>query len=264
MAYNEKDGMYYGYIYKIINNVNDKVYIGQTTTNTKLRWAQHITEAKSFRFNEMILYKSMRKYGIDNFRLLEVEEISANTKDELIELLNNKEMYYISSYNTLLPNGYNMTIGGGNNSERIKKPVDSYFADGTFDAHYESINEASRAISGNTNCCNNIFQCCVGKREYAYKRIWRYSCDSFDKYEVKHTQEEIERYKNRTVICQYSLDGTLIKSYPSISNAAMSLGYKYNRTTDISNCCKGITRTAFGYVWRFDGDEFDKYTIANK
>ena len=37
MAIN-KDGTYTGYIYKITNLINEKVYIGQTTTTIDHRW----------------------------------------------------------------------------------------------------------------------------------------------------------------------------------------------------------------------------------
>ena len=30
MSYNKETGMYEGYIYKIVNDINDKVYIGHT------------------------------------------------------------------------------------------------------------------------------------------------------------------------------------------------------------------------------------------
>lgn len=36
MAYNKETGMYEGYIYKIINNINNKAYIGQTITTIRL------------------------------------------------------------------------------------------------------------------------------------------------------------------------------------------------------------------------------------
>jgi len=34
-----------GYIYKIINNVNNKIYIGQTSRSIESRWKEHIIES---------------------------------------------------------------------------------------------------------------------------------------------------------------------------------------------------------------------------
>ena len=41
-----------------------------------------------------------------------LEEIKAKTKEELQKILSNKERDYILKYNTLVPNGYNLTTGG--------------------------------------------------------------------------------------------------------------------------------------------------------
>lgn len=37
MAYNKETGMWEGYIYKIWNDINDKIYIGQTYSTIKER-----------------------------------------------------------------------------------------------------------------------------------------------------------------------------------------------------------------------------------
>ena len=49
-----------------------------------------------------LLYQAMREFGIDNFSFEVIEEC------ELINL-NDKEKYYIDKYNTMNPNGYNMS-----------------------------------------------------------------------------------------------------------------------------------------------------------
>ena len=47
----------------------------------------------------------MRKYGIENFSIKEIENISDN-------LLNDREIYWIKEYNSYVPNGYNCDLGG--------------------------------------------------------------------------------------------------------------------------------------------------------
>ena len=96
-----------GYIYKITNLQNNKIYIGKTTTCIQERFSKHIYEAntpntKGYTF---ILHKAFRKYGINNFNIEQIEEIDNS-------LLNDREIYWINFYNSTIPNGYNMTFGG--------------------------------------------------------------------------------------------------------------------------------------------------------
>lgn len=91
----------------IKNKLNNKVYIGQSI-NIERRWVAH----RSFGFNEnnkdkkayhSYLYRSFRKYGLDNFEFLILEECS---KEEL----DYKEAYYINYYKSYKSNfGYNLT-----------------------------------------------------------------------------------------------------------------------------------------------------------
>lgn len=92
-------------IYCIENNINGKKYIGQSE-HIYARWNQHKSMYKTSNY---ILYKAIRKYGIENFSFYIIEQ--CEKKD-----LDIKEIYYIDKYNTYYygdtPNGYNMTIGG--------------------------------------------------------------------------------------------------------------------------------------------------------
>lgn len=98
-------------IYKITNNINNKIYIGQTVSKIKRRWAGHKNSALNKRTNTP-LYNAMRKYGVENFT---IEEIGgANSQSEL----NYQEWLLIHKNNTLWPNGYNMMEGGGSGGKR--------------------------------------------------------------------------------------------------------------------------------------------------
>ena len=59
-------------IYKIENIVNGKVYIGQSK-NCEFRWLGHIRESGKDK-NKSHFYKSIRKYGIDNFKFTILEK----------------------------------------------------------------------------------------------------------------------------------------------------------------------------------------------
>lgn len=95
-------------IYKIINKLNGKIYIGQTIRKIEMRISEHKKSA-FIDMEESPLYRSMRKYGYESF---EFEII--DTADSLEEL-NEKEIYYIDVLKSRDDNyGYNIAFGGGN------------------------------------------------------------------------------------------------------------------------------------------------------
>lgn len=90
-----------GFIYKIVNDVNDKVYIGQTTYTLERRWQQHISKSKT---NNSLLYREMRRIGLSHFKMELVEKCDDSALDK-------KEIYYIDKFKSYY-NGYNSTLGG--------------------------------------------------------------------------------------------------------------------------------------------------------
>lgn len=87
-------------IYKITNNLNGKIYIGQSIDIEK-RFYMH----KHFYHKDSYIDQEINKYGIYNFEFSIIELCS---KEELDQ----KEIYYIAFYNSFYPNGYNLTKGG--------------------------------------------------------------------------------------------------------------------------------------------------------
>jgi len=88
-------------IYIIRNTVNNKVYVGQTN-NIKNRMYKHFSEARNMSDN-MPIHEAMRNLGMDKF-YYEILESNAKNPDE-------RERYWISLLNSLVPFGYNKTIG---------------------------------------------------------------------------------------------------------------------------------------------------------
>lgn len=99
-----------GKIYKIINSVNDKIYIGYTTSSLKDRFNRHLYSVKSG--SKTKLHKAIRKYGVEKFNIVLLKEISDRYA------LASLEIKYINKYNTV-KKGYNSATGGngscGNN-----------------------------------------------------------------------------------------------------------------------------------------------------
>lgn len=99
-----------GIIYCYTNLINSKKYIGQTI-NPEMRYSAHKSNYQNPKNNEYnsLLHKAFRKYGFENFKY----EILVQGIDD-INILNDLEVYYISKYNTQVPNGYNVEVGGKN------------------------------------------------------------------------------------------------------------------------------------------------------
>jgi group I intron endonuclease len=94
-----------GFIYKITNKINNKIYIGQTRLSLEERWKAHIKKAQQY--PNRYLYDAMNHYGYENFIIEKIEEC-------LNDELDLREQYWISFYNSTDPDiGYNLTNGGG-------------------------------------------------------------------------------------------------------------------------------------------------------
>jgi group I intron endonuclease len=103
-------------IYMVCNLENNKKYIGQTTRDLTIRFQEHCNYKQS---SISKLKNSIKKYGKDCFYMEAIWESETCTQLELDE----KEIYFIKKYNTLSPNGYNLTEGGagGRHSSETKK-----------------------------------------------------------------------------------------------------------------------------------------------
>ncbi len=100
-----------GIIYKAISP-SGKKYYGRTIKTLERRKIEH--NHNTGKGSNLYFHNAIRKYGIENFGWDVVEEINEDNKIELIDILNELEIYYIDKDKTLFPNGYNLTKGGGN------------------------------------------------------------------------------------------------------------------------------------------------------
>lgn len=133
-----------GCIYKIINDVNDKVYIGMTKTSLEKRWSEHINSynnpnKRTYNFK---LYKAMREIGLTHFSCVLIEKVEDN-------LLSYKEKYYIDKFDSSFY-GYNESLGGNGktliSNLKIKAFYDLYLSGWlltdiarVFDSNYRTV-----------------------------------------------------------------------------------------------------------------------------
>jgi len=100
----DKESKRIGSLYKIVNNINDKVYIGKTYTSLEVRLNSHINDRTKKRMKHIKFYRALNKHGVDNFKIILIGKFEEGILEE-------KEIEYISKYDSY-KNGYNSTLGG--------------------------------------------------------------------------------------------------------------------------------------------------------
>jgi len=96
-----------GYIYKITNLVNNKIYIGKTVVSEPRRWQAHVWYAHNdIKKDCPYLCNAINKYGKENFKREIIEEIDDKNLFE-------REIYWINYYASNNHEiGYNLDNGG--------------------------------------------------------------------------------------------------------------------------------------------------------
>ena len=256
-------------IYKITNNINGKIYIGQSV-NIQQRWCQHKWEYKKenrLEYNS-IIHKAFRKYGIENFSFEIIEECSPNLLDE-------KERYWISKLKTLQPNGYNVMEGGQGKRGKIQLCAD-----------------CGKVISRNSiRCveCNKKYRLLILNKQIQRPaplelarlvkengfegtgRLFSLSGNAIKKwclsYGIPHRKKELtdwynfqidieendkkEFKENRKSVKQIDLNtGEVLQVFQCMNDAAKFLGKKSN--SHIVECCKGKLKQAYGFKWEYN------------
>lgn len=123
-------------IYQAKNKINGKKYIGQTIRSFVQRKYEHIAASKNGCKN--YFHSAIRKYGKENFEWTILEENVLNKKrlDEI-------EIFYIGYFDTLAPNGYNLTIGGSGEHSTSDLSITCIIDD----IKYGTVAEAARALN---------------------------------------------------------------------------------------------------------------------
>jgi group I intron endonuclease len=216
-----------GYIYKITNTINNKVYIGQTSRTIEMRWKEHLRHGFNSNNNEYNrhLYKSMRKYGIDSFTIEEVERCDN-------ALLNEREIFWIKFYSSSNPmRGYNLTLGGNGTTIIDYDEVYRRYDNG------EALCKIAREMELSRS---NLTQILKGYENYDKADAWN--------------RAKSESSKNLgTPVSQYDLFGNFIATYQSAKDAERSVPRSVH--SNIRKSCINKNCLSGGFQWRFANDQ---------
>ena len=226
-------------IYKITNLQNSHSYIGQSINIENRIKAHYRTKDSAY------IHRAIQKYGKNNFKY-SILEICAPNKQEL----NEREQYYIKKYNTLSPNGYNLTKGGDNPGIYNQKSVSKYTLDRKFITSYPSIAMAARA---NNLDSRNICQVLSHKTNSCGGFQWYYTDEIFIQTEIKTNSGY-----DKIPVCQYDLKtGEYITTFNSLTEAACACNSKDFK--GIKKCCDFFNQgfESLGFLWSYEKNKTD-------
>lgn len=216
-----------GYIYKITNEINQKVYIGLTSKSIEERWKQHIQASKNLSLNRP-LYVALRKYGIENFSIKLIEEVDD-------DFLGEREIYWITYYNSY-KNGYNATLGGDG---KWTKKVKQYNLSGQLIAIYKNAFEAAQY---NEVSEESIRAVCRKQYKTLNNYIFIYEDDDRLISDIVNSTNINNYYTVK--VYQYDLSGQLLNIWNSIKEAEKNTGF-----TNLSRSVNA-SKPHHGYIWR--------------
>ena len=217
------------YIYKIINNINQKIYIGKTSSTIEKRFKEHCNDSKKERCEKRPLYDAMNKYGIENFTVEKVEEVEND------EIASEREIYWINKLRTYIGfndcNGYNATLGG--DSKRI------------YD--YQIIAKKYSELKSQKETAK-YFQCDVETVKKACQE---------NNIEIISSQQ-IAKDAQKKCVKMYDLENNFIQEFETLKDAAIWVIENKLTTSNkidgvrssIRKACNGQYKKAFNHIWK--------------
>ena len=244
-----------GYIYKIINIKNQKIYIGQTTKKRPTdRFSQHkyLALHPQQEKNISYLHRAMKSDGIDNFKFEIIEQV-----DNL--LLNEREKYWIKQYNSLAPNGYNLTVGGQgtlgfsrpqSQEERNKKgnSVKKYYQN--YPQAREKVSQRTKELWKDPEYREKVIS--------SNKKFYQQHPDMFKgknnpMYGKHHTEEALEKIRahaatRKLKIAQLNKDTLeIIQIFDGVKDAEKALNVSHGWLSKAAR----QNKIAYGFRWKF-------------
>ena len=211
-------------IYKATSATTGKVYIGQTSQSLQERIRQHNTHAYGHQYNYHF-HNAIRKYGVEDFDY-EIIEDNITSKDTL----NERERYWISYYNSYYE-GYNSTMGGDGNVRQDDELIAKLFRDGRTTQEICEITGYHR-----------------GTVYKSYRAI--VLTEENNRRKAEQTRQRCAR-----AVEQYTIDGELIRVWPSATECGKTLGSQ----SLISAICRQEENmlSAYGYLFKYADDPRD-------
>lgn len=249
----------YGIIYKVTNQANGKIYIGQTTKTLKARMTQHLSHAKKDTSRKGYFQRALKRHGHQNFMWEVIDQ------GDSPEELNDKEEDWIIYYGSYGKNGYNLTPGGNQNAIQGQS-IYVFSIDGQFLSEHHSQAEAAQAYQLSSGIVTSV----VNGRRFThagkvYLRADDFAClkDMFQEVKKRQEQERVQKYQKHVVV---GIDSEGEAHFcPNIFEMGEKTGASIHA---IINSCEGQQlkgkRWRFCWATDFKAREPDAYHRYNK
>ncbi len=213
-------------VYKHINKLNGKVYIGQTALTVERRWRN----GKGYKIG--IFRKAIEKYGWDNFEHIIIKE--GLTKEEA----NLLESSLIKEYKEL-GISYNITDGGEGalgykHTEETRKKMSLRNSGKRVPEHVKVMVSARFKDTPLTD--EHKIKISIALKGKAKSE------------EAKLKMKLNHNYHDLVEIIKCDKEGNIICIYPSIADASRDTGVLQ---THISRCARGKRKSAGGFKWMY-------------
>ena len=212
-------------IYKIINDINDKVYVGKTINSIEKRFKEHCADSTRRDEENRPLYRAMNKYGVEHFSIHLIEECAD-------EEASAREQYWIGFYKGYTE-GYNATLGGDGKSYVDVSELLRLWNSG------KTIVEISNIIHHDRGWISNLLKENGVAAEEIIERGAK-SCIKQVEMLDKKTEEVLATFESTREAARF-----LIKEKGL--NPDSEGGY----SSHISGACQGKRKTCQGYKWRY-------------
>lgn len=255
-------------VYKITNNINGKVYIGQSI-NIQNRWKDHVNALNRKDSSCTLLQRAWNKYKQENFSF---EILELCSEDELDSV----ESKYIEFYDTI-NNGYNIEPGGNKNkhlSEETKLKIRE--AHLGMKASEETRKKMSESRMGEKNPMYGQTHSEAARKKISNAAKGRPghkpSADGLERIRLantsrvvsQETRKKISEANKGNIPYNKNLRSVYCVELNKIFENASSAGKELNiRSGNIINCCEHARKTCGGYHWMYvDTDEYVKLILS--
>lgn len=133
------DKPFIGRIYKIVNDIDDRIYIGSTRNTLRDRMYNHRGCSRDEERCQSKIYRFMREVGVDHFQIFLLEEKEVKNRDELVAL----EDEYIMKFDSINKglNEFYATLNLQRKRESRKKYVEEHKEE-----YIKTFNKCRRAL----------------------------------------------------------------------------------------------------------------------